>query len=565
ARFTGPRTVAVGDRELEADRIFINTGGRAHKPQYLRESGVSFLTSARILALEHLPEHLLVVGGSYIGLEFAQAFRRLGSAVTVIQRGPRLVKREDPDVSEAIQTILENEGIQFRLNAACTEIRQSGSDVIVGVECSEGPPTIAGSHLLMAVGRDPNSHELGLDAAGIAVDEHGYITVNDQLETNVPGVWALGDVNGRGGFTHTAYNDYEIVAANLFDRDDRKITDRILTYAIYIDPPLGRCGMTEAEARTSRRRVLKGFRKMEHVSRARERSETDGFMKVLVDADTKEILGGAILGIRGDEVSQALLTLMALHRHVARRVHPPHGDGIAPDDAAGVATAGVDGAGLTARRPLGHPVGLLVAARLVLGHRRLGRAARVVAAHEDAVAGIVLAPQLPRAVPQRAVVGFPAVHGAILERTPAAADALVALRKRAKTAAPGKGCPGLADTGGHVHAPRNAATTSCTGEFTMEYIDPTKVASDNYKLLLENDHVRLIEMTLPAGQIDNEHSHRDETVYFIKGGKARIHLPGGETAEVEVPDGGTMWHEAWTHRVENIGDTDIHAIIFEPK
>lgn len=310
ARFTGPRTVEVGDRTLEAPRIFINTGGRAHKPAYLRDSGVSFLTSARILALEHLPEHLVVVGGSYIGLEFAQAFRRLGSRVTLIQRGPRLLKHEDPDVAEAIRGILEQEGIDFRFNAACTAIEASDDGVTVKLECSVGEPDVSGSHLLMAVGREPNTDELGLDAAGIAMDAGGYIDVNDRLETSVPGVWALGDVNGRGGFTHTAYNDFEIVAANLFDGDDRSVTDRILTYAVYVDPPLGRCGMTEAEAKASGRTVLKGFRRMQHVSRARERSETDGFMKVLVDADTKEILGGAILGIRGDEVVQALLTLM---------------------------------------------------------------------------------------------------------------------------------------------------------------------------------------------------------------------------------------------------------------
>jgi pyruvate/2-oxoglutarate dehydrogenase complex dihydrolipoamide dehydrogenase (E3) component len=315
-RFTGPHTVAVNDRVLEAKQIFINVGGRARKPDYLEGTGVPYLTNAGVMEVDYLPEHLIVVGGSYIGLEFAQVFRRFGSRVTIVHRGERLVSREDPDVSDAIREILEKEGIDVRLNAACAEIRGTAGDITVKLECGEGPPEVSGTHLLMAVGRVPNTDDLGLDAAGIEMNTRGYITVNDTLESNVPGVWALGDVNGRGGFTHTAYNDYEIVAHNLFDAGgadavaERKVTDRILNYGLYLDPPLGRCGMTEAEAKATGRTVLKGFRKMKHVSRAKERSETDGFMKVLVDADTQQILGGTVLGIRGDEVVQALLTLM---------------------------------------------------------------------------------------------------------------------------------------------------------------------------------------------------------------------------------------------------------------
>ncbi|HRX85156.1 MAG TPA: FAD-dependent oxidoreductase, partial [Phycisphaerae bacterium] len=256
--------------------------------------------------------------------EFGQIYRRFGSAVTIIERGPRLIARDDEDVSDAVREILTHEGIDIRLNAECVRVARRGDDVAVRVDGPDGPQEIVGSHLLLAMGRTPNTDALGLDRAGVAVDARGYIQVDDGLRTNVPGIWALGDCNGRGAFTHTSYNDYEIVAANLFDGDARRVSDRIPCYGLYIDPPLGRVGMTEREARRSGRRVLVGKRPMTQVGRAKERSETDGFIKVLVDADTQEILGAAILGINGDEVVHALLDTMyakAPYTVVARAVH----------------------------------------------------------------------------------------------------------------------------------------------------------------------------------------------------------------------------------------------------
>jgi pyruvate/2-oxoglutarate dehydrogenase complex dihydrolipoamide dehydrogenase (E3) component len=253
---------------------------------------------------------LIVVGAGYIGLEFAQMFRRFGSKVTLVGRAPRPIPREDEDVGDAIKEILEQEGVEVRLAAECVHLERNGDGVAIGVSCAEGAPKVAGSHVLLAVGRVPNTHDLGLDQAGVEVDRRGYIAVDDQLRTSAPGIWALGDCNGKGGFTHTSYNDFEIVAANLFDDDPRRVSDRFPCYGLFIDPPLGRVGMTEKEARESGRRVLVGKRLMQNVGRARERSETDGFMKVLVDADTKEILGAAILGIGGDEVVHTLLAMM---------------------------------------------------------------------------------------------------------------------------------------------------------------------------------------------------------------------------------------------------------------
>jgi pyruvate/2-oxoglutarate dehydrogenase complex dihydrolipoamide dehydrogenase (E3) component len=260
--------------------------------------------------VDFLPEHLVIVGGSYIGLEFGQMYRRFGSEVTIVEMGPRLIGREDEDVSEAVRQILEAEGVQIRLNAKCIALAQHDSRIAVGVRCDEGPPEVLGTHVLLAVGRTPNTHDLGLNRAGVATDERGYIIVDDQLQTNVPGVWALGDCNGRGAFTHTSYNDYEIVADNLLNGDHRRVSDRIQTYALFTDPPLGRCGMTDAEIRKSGRAALATKHPMSRVSRAVEKGETHGFIKVAVDADTKQILSAAILGTGGDEIVHVLLDAM---------------------------------------------------------------------------------------------------------------------------------------------------------------------------------------------------------------------------------------------------------------
>jgi len=310
ARFEGPKTIRVGDRLLEAKQIFINVGGRALVPDMPGIAEIPYLNNSTIMHVDFLPEHLVIVGGSYVGLEFAQMYRRFGSRVTVVEMGPRLISREDEDVSAAIQAILEAEGIAFRLNAKCVAFERHGDGVVVNVSCDEEPREIAGTHVLLAVGRVPNTDDLGLDKAGIAIDARGYITVDEQLRTNVPGIWALGDVNGRGAFTHTSYNDYEIVAANLLDGDSRRVSDRIGTYALFIDPPLGRAGMTEKEVRAAARKALVATMPMTRVGRARERGEMSGFMRVIVDAETKRILGASILGIDGDEVIHSLLDVM---------------------------------------------------------------------------------------------------------------------------------------------------------------------------------------------------------------------------------------------------------------
>jgi pyruvate/2-oxoglutarate dehydrogenase complex dihydrolipoamide dehydrogenase (E3) component len=263
-----------------------------------------------MMDVDYLPEHLVIIGGSYIGLEFAQMYRRFGSRVTVIEKGERLISRDDEDVSEAVKEILRNEGIEIRLNAECLSVEKRGEQVAVLVQCKGGDPEVVGSQLLLAVGRRPNTDDLGLEAAGIETDMRGFIVADDQLQTNVPGVWALGDVNGRGAFTHTSYNDYEIVVANLFDNEPRRVSDRIPAYALYIDPPLGRAGMSEQQVRVSGRKALIGKMMMTRVGRARERSETQGFMKVLIDAETRKILGAAILGIGGDEIIHSILDVM---------------------------------------------------------------------------------------------------------------------------------------------------------------------------------------------------------------------------------------------------------------
>jgi pyruvate/2-oxoglutarate dehydrogenase complex dihydrolipoamide dehydrogenase (E3) component len=309
-RFVAPHEVQVGEAVLSAAWIFINVGGRALVPKLPGLDRVAYLTNSSMMELDFLPRHLVVVGGSYVGLEFAQMYRRFGSEVTVVEMAPRIVHREDPDISAEISQILEREGINLRVNAECIRVAKSGEDVLVGLDCTNGPPEINGSHLLLAVGRRPNTDDLGLDRAGIAHDERGYIVVDDELRTNVPGVWALGDCNGKGAFTHTAYNDFEIVAANLLDGDRRRVSDRITGYALYTDPPLGRAGLTEEQVRRTGRPALIAKRPMSRVARAVEKGETQGFMKVLVDADSKEILGASFLGAGCDEVVHGLLDVM---------------------------------------------------------------------------------------------------------------------------------------------------------------------------------------------------------------------------------------------------------------
>jgi pyruvate/2-oxoglutarate dehydrogenase complex dihydrolipoamide dehydrogenase (E3) component len=324
ARFESPREVSVGAERLTAARIFINVGGRAIVPELAGITDVPYLTNSSMMNMDFLPRHLIIVGGSYVGLEFGQMFRRFGSEVTIIEMGPRLIAREDEDVSAAVQEILEREGIGVRLNAKCIRLAKSGEEIAAGVDCADGPPEIVGSHVLLAAGRRPNTADLGLENAGVAMDKRGYIAVDDQLLTSVPGIWALGDCNGKGGFTHTAYNDFEIVAANILDQDPRKVSDRILAYALYIDPPLGRAGATEAEVRRSGRKALVGKRLMTRVGRAVEKGETQGFMKVAIDAESKQILGAAILGTGGDEAIHAILDVMyakAPYTVMQRAVH----------------------------------------------------------------------------------------------------------------------------------------------------------------------------------------------------------------------------------------------------
>ena len=324
ARFESPKEVRVNDDLLSADEIFINVGGRAVVPDFPGVNEVRYLTNVSILELDTLPRHLVIIGGSYVGLEFAQIFRRFGSEVTVIEKSSRLVSREDEDVSTAIRSFLEKEGIKVRTSAECIHFRREGNDIAAGVSCEDDPAESIGSHVLLAVGRRPNTDDLGLEKAGIAHNDRGFITVDDQLRTNVPGIWAIGDCNGRGAFTHTAYNDFEIVAANLLDNDPRRVTDRIPCYALYTDPPLACIGLNETEVRKSGKPALIGLRPMTRVGRAVEKGETEGFIKILVDSTTKQILGANILGTGGDEAIHCILDTMyakAPYTNIQRAVH----------------------------------------------------------------------------------------------------------------------------------------------------------------------------------------------------------------------------------------------------
>jgi pyruvate/2-oxoglutarate dehydrogenase complex dihydrolipoamide dehydrogenase (E3) component len=323
-RFESAHSVRVNGDVLEADKIFINVGTRPLVPPMPGLDQVRYLTNSTMMDLDYLPEHLIIVGGSYIGLEFGQMYRRFGAKVTIVEKLDRLIAREDEDVTTTVREVLEDEGVQIRLKAECMTARKEGERIVVGLDCAEDSRQVEGSHLLLAVGRVPNTDDLGLDKAGTETDKAGYIKVDDHLRTNVPGIWALGDCNGKGAFTHTSYNDYEIVAANLLDNDPRKVSDRIMTYGLFIDPPLGRAGMTAAQVKASGHKALVATRPMARVARAVEKGETRGFMKVIVDAESKEILGAAILGVTGDEVIHVLLDVMyakAPYTVVSRAMH----------------------------------------------------------------------------------------------------------------------------------------------------------------------------------------------------------------------------------------------------
>jgi pyruvate/2-oxoglutarate dehydrogenase complex dihydrolipoamide dehydrogenase (E3) component len=309
-RFVAEKKVAVNGSELAAEQIFINVGARAAIPPIPGLDQVPYLTNSSMMDIDFLPSHLLILGGSYIGLEFAQAYRRFGSEVTVIEFGPRLISREDTDVSRAIADFLKEESIDVRVDSKMIGVEKQGNAIAAKIESAGTISQIAGTHILVATGRRPNTDDLGLDKAGIATDARGYIQVDDQLRTNIPGIWAMGDCNGRGAFTHTSWNDFEIVAANLLDNDRRRVSDRITAYALYTDPPLGRAGMTETEVRKTGKPALISTMAMTDVMRAHERGETKGFMKILVDRDSKQILGASFLGLEGDEVIHSVLDIM---------------------------------------------------------------------------------------------------------------------------------------------------------------------------------------------------------------------------------------------------------------
>jgi len=326
ARFAGERTITVGDRRLTAPLIVINTGGRPARPDWPGIDGIPVLTNVEMMDMARLPEHLVIAGGSYIGLEFAQMYRRFGSRVSVLETSGRIIAREDPHVSQAIMEVLAAEGVEFHLGCKDFRVEKAPGGFRLDFVSATGAATLDGSDLLAAIGRKPNVEALALDAGGIEQDARGYIAVDDDLRTNVPGVYALGDVNGRGAFTHTSYNDYEILSANLLGDVKRSLKGRHTGYALYTDPPLGRVGMTEAQARASGRKVLKAFMPMSRVGRARERGETAGFLSALADSDSGDILGAALFGIEADEVIHLFINAMAsgLSYREMRRIMPVH-------------------------------------------------------------------------------------------------------------------------------------------------------------------------------------------------------------------------------------------------
>jgi pyruvate/2-oxoglutarate dehydrogenase complex dihydrolipoamide dehydrogenase (E3) component len=325
AEFESPKAVRVGEDVLEAEQIFLNVGARASVPNLPGIHDVPYLTNSSLLKLDYLPRHLVIVGGSYVGIEFGQMYRRFGAEVTIIERADRLISHEDPDISAAVLDVLQREGIHVRFNAECIALARHEQGVAVGVTCPQGEePNSLGSHVLLAVGRTPNTDDLGLDRAGISADSLGYISVDDRLHASVPGIYALGDCNGKGGFTHTVYNDFEIVAGNLLGNDQRRVSDRIPCYAMYCDPPLARVGMTEEQVRESGRPALFGTRSMSRVNRAVEKGESLGFMKVLVDAESRQILGASLFGVGCDEAIHCLLDAMyakAPYTTISRAIH----------------------------------------------------------------------------------------------------------------------------------------------------------------------------------------------------------------------------------------------------
>lgn len=310
ARFLSAQEVQVGEETLHAPHIFLNVGARPVVPDMPGVDSVPFLTSTTVLDLDEVPKHLIIVGAGYVGLEFAQMFRRFGAAVTVIDKKKHSGAHDDEDIAQAVREILEKEGVQTRMSSTCTHLKKQGEQVAVELDCEDGANEVLGSHILLATGRRPNTDDLNLAAAGVKVDERGFVVTDEQLRTNVESIWAMGDCNGRGAFTHTSYNDFEIVAANLLDNDPRKVSDRIPVHALYIDPPLAQIGQTETQVRESGRKALIGIRPMTRVSRAVEKGESQGFMKVLVDAETEEILGASILGVGGDEAIHCIITAM---------------------------------------------------------------------------------------------------------------------------------------------------------------------------------------------------------------------------------------------------------------
>jgi pyruvate/2-oxoglutarate dehydrogenase complex dihydrolipoamide dehydrogenase (E3) component len=310
AWFIGPHRLRVNEEEIESERIFINTGARPSIPSLEGLDRIDYLTNASVMQLRELPEHLLVIGGGYIGLEFGQMFRRFGSDVTILQRGDQLLPREDADVTAELQKALEKEGIRFLLRAHPTHVDRQNGQIVLKVETAGGSETVWGSHLLVATGRRPNTEDLGLEAAGVQLTPEGYVKVNGRLETNVPGIWALGDVKGGPAFTHISYNDYQIVYGNLIERKNQSTDHRLVPYAVFTDPQLGRVGLSEKEARAAGHKLKVGKIPMSWVARAIERDETAGLMKVVVDADTDQILGAAILASEGGELVQILEFVM---------------------------------------------------------------------------------------------------------------------------------------------------------------------------------------------------------------------------------------------------------------
>jgi pyruvate/2-oxoglutarate dehydrogenase complex dihydrolipoamide dehydrogenase (E3) component len=321
ARFTGPKTVAIRlkqgeERELTADQIFINAGARPSRPMIEGLGAVPYLDSTSIMELDTVPKHLLVLGGGYVGLEFGQLFRRLGSRVTIVQSTGQLLSREDPDVAEEVKKILEQDGIEVVLKQKATRIGKQGEAIQLDLEGK----SVTGSHLLVATGRTPNSDTLNLTAAGIATDDHGFVPTNDRLETNVPGVYALGDIKGGPAFTHISYDDFRIIRGNLIEKKTLSTRDRMVPYTVFIDPQLGRVGITETEARKQGRKIRIAKLPMSSVARALEIDETRGFMKAVVDGETNQILGAAVLGVEGGEVMSAIeVAMMAKLPYTALR------------------------------------------------------------------------------------------------------------------------------------------------------------------------------------------------------------------------------------------------------